>query len=85
MRGSAYWRGESMKTGPLWLLGLVSGIAVTYIAQASQFRKYWRVEINGYRISPWVCSAVFMFWILGMAVSIYMLSFIPTVLHKLGL
>ena len=74
-----------MKTGLLLLLYVLSGIAAMYLGQVFQFKKYWRVEINGYRISPWVCSAVFMFWILGMAVSIYMLSFIPTVLHKLGL
>lgn len=62
---------------------LFCGISGLYLTTVSYFKKYWHVHINGYRISPWVCSVVFMFWILGMAVCIGVLRLIPAVAHKL--
>jgi hypothetical protein len=53
----------------LWLdlFFLLCMISAGYVYWVHQFRKEWRVQINGYRISPWVCSAVYLIWIFGMA------------------
>jgi hypothetical protein len=54
-----------------------------YRRMAVLFQKSYNVEINGHRISPWACSAVFMLWVLGMAYGIYLLSFIPLIFKRL--
>lgn len=64
------------------LLGLFS-LGFLYVYMASVFRKQFVVQINAYRVSPWACSAVFFFWVLGMAVCIGVLSLVPLILKHL--
>jgi hypothetical protein len=71
---------------PIVALLLTCFLAVgSYWRMAIHFEKSYVVQINGYRISPWVSSAVFHFWVIGMAVGIYVLSLIPRIYHIIRL
>jgi hypothetical protein len=66
------------------LLLLLFILSFAYVWRApSLFKKDFVVVINGYRISPWICSVVFCFWVLGMAMSFYALSLLPRLIKIL--
>jgi hypothetical protein len=65
------------------LLLLLLGLAFLYVHIARMFKRDYVVEINGRRISPWICSAVFQLWSFGMALSFHALSLVPRILKLL--
>jgi hypothetical protein len=64
-------------------LFLLSCLGFLYVHIARMFKRDYVVEINGHRISPWICSAVFQFWSFGMAVGMHALGLVPRIVRLL--
>jgi uncharacterized membrane protein len=65
------------------LLLLLLSLSFMYVWAARMFKKDFVVEINRRRIPHGICSVVFFFWALGMAMSFHALSFIPPIIKLL--
>jgi len=67
----------------LILLLLLLSLSFMYVWAAHMFKKDFVVEINRRRISPGICSAVFFFWAVGMAMGFYALILLPPIIKLL--